>query len=115
MAELRGQDGDPGGHQRELPGDDGGEIRWFRFVRQEDRAAYEAQGWAFAADLGPVHGCYSVLMERVVDLQRIARPDGRVTGGRFAVARPRLEPACGGLGGRIAASHTLFPSSDAST
>ena len=52
---------------RELPDDDGGEIRWFRFVRHEDRVAYEAQGWAFAADLGPVHGCYSVLMELVAD------------------------------------------------
>ncbi len=41
----------------------GGEVRWFRFVRHEDRTAFEAQGWVFAADLGPVHGCYSVLME----------------------------------------------------
>ena len=65
MAELHGQDGDPGGDRRELLDDDGGEIRWFRFVRHEDRAAFEAQGWVFAADLGPVHGCYSVLMEQV--------------------------------------------------
>ena len=65
MAELHGQDSDPGGHRRELPDDDGGEIRWSRFVRHEARAAFEAQGWVFAADLGPVHGCYSVLMELV--------------------------------------------------
>ena len=65
MAELHGQDGDPGGHRRELSDDDGGEIRWFRYVRHEDRVAFEAQGWIFAADLGPVHGGYSVLMERL--------------------------------------------------
>ena len=63
MAELHGQDGDAGGDQRELPDDDGDEIRWFRYVRHEDRAAFEAQGWVFAANLGPVHGCYSILME----------------------------------------------------
>ena len=63
MAELHGQDGVPGGHQRELPDDDGDEIRWFRFVCHDERAFYEAQGWVFAADLGPIHGCYSVLME----------------------------------------------------
>ena len=34
-----------------------------RFVRHEARAAFEAQGWVFAADLGPIHGCSSVLME----------------------------------------------------
>lgn len=34
----------------------------YRYVRHEQRAAYEAAGWAFAADLGPTHGAWSVLM-----------------------------------------------------
>ena len=38
-------------------------IRWFRYVRHAQRAAYEAAGWVFAADLGPTHGQWSVLME----------------------------------------------------
>jgi len=42
-------------------------ISWFRYVRHEDRQAYEAAGWAFAADLGPVHGEWSVLMEWIGD------------------------------------------------
>ena len=62
MAGVHGQEGDPGSDGRELPDDGGGEIRWFRYVRHEDRAAFEAQGWVFAEDLGPVHRCYSVLM-----------------------------------------------------
>jgi len=40
-----------------------GRVRWFRYVRHKERACFEAQGWVFAADLGPVHGCWSVLME----------------------------------------------------
>ena len=65
MAEFYGQDGGAGGDRREPPDDDGGEIRWFRFVRHEDRAAFEAQGWVFAAGHGPTRGC-SVLMERLL-------------------------------------------------
>ena len=38
-------------------------IQWFRYVRHADRAAYEAEGWIFSADLGPTHGQWSVLME----------------------------------------------------
>lgn len=38
-------------------------MRWFRYVRHAERAAYEAMGWRFAADLGPTHGRWSVLME----------------------------------------------------
>jgi hypothetical protein len=38
-------------------------ISWFRYVRHEDRARFEAEGWAFVDDLGPVHGAYSCLME----------------------------------------------------
>lgn len=34
----------------------------YRYVRHAERAAYEARGWRFAADLGPVHGEWSVLM-----------------------------------------------------
>ena len=64
MAELHGQDGSAGGDGRELPDDGSGEIRWFRSVRHDDRAGFEAQGWVFASDLGSVHSCYSVLMER---------------------------------------------------
>lgn len=37
-------------------------IEWFRYVRHTDRLAYEAQGWVFAADLGPTHGIWSCLM-----------------------------------------------------
>ena len=63
MAGLHGQDGKLGGDRRKLHDDDGGEIRWFRFVRHEDRAGFEAQGWVVVGDLGPVHGFYAVLME----------------------------------------------------
>ena len=38
-------------------------YRWFKYVLHADRAAYEAAGWVFYADLGPSHGRYSVLME----------------------------------------------------
>jgi hypothetical protein len=38
-------------------------IRWFRYVRYAEVPAYEASGWRFAADLGPTHGSYSVLMQ----------------------------------------------------
>ncbi len=37
-------------------------IEFYRHVRHSERAAYEARGWRFAADLGPVHGEWSVLM-----------------------------------------------------
>ena len=63
MADLYGQDRDSGGDRRKLRGDDSQEVRWFRYVRHEERAAFEAQGWRFSADLGPVHGFYAVLME----------------------------------------------------
>ena len=32
-------------------------------LRHEDPAGFEAKGWGSAANLGPVHGCYSLLME----------------------------------------------------
>lgn len=35
---------------------------WFRYVCHADVPAREAEGWVFAADLGPTHGCYAVLM-----------------------------------------------------
>lgn len=38
--------------------------RIFKYVRHEDRSDYERDGWIFAADLGPTHGHYAVLMER---------------------------------------------------
>ena len=38
--------------------------RIFKYVRHEDRDAYERDGWVFAADLGPTHGFYAVLMEK---------------------------------------------------
>lgn len=34
----------------------------YRYVRHGERAAYEAAGWRFAADLGATHGRWSVLM-----------------------------------------------------
>ena len=40
-------------------------FRTFKYVRHEDRAAYERDGWVFAAELGPTHGYYSVLMEKI--------------------------------------------------
>ena len=40
-------------------------VRWFKYVRHEDRATYERDGWVFAAELGPTHGHYSVLMEKI--------------------------------------------------
>ena len=40
-----------------------GDVQWFRYVRHAERAAYEARGWVFAADLGLPHGAYSLLME----------------------------------------------------
>lgn len=37
----------------------------FRFVRHEDVDAYHRRGWMIdCADLGPVHGAWSVLMWR---------------------------------------------------
>ena len=38
--------------------------RIFKYVRHEDRENYERDGWIFAADLGPIHGHYAVLMEK---------------------------------------------------
>ena len=38
-------------------------ISWFKYVRHRDVPAHEAAGWIFAADLGPTHGQWSVLME----------------------------------------------------
>ncbi len=38
-------------------------ITWFKYVRHRDRPAHEASGWIFAADLGPTHGQWSVLMQ----------------------------------------------------
>lgn len=37
-------------------------ISFFRYVLYERVEDYFRLGWAFAADLGPVHGQYSVLM-----------------------------------------------------
>lgn len=38
-------------------------ISWFRYVRHADVPAREAEGWRIAADLGPTHGLWSVLMQ----------------------------------------------------
>lgn len=38
-------------------------MKYFRYVRHEAVPDYEAEGWRVAADLGPVHGHWSVLME----------------------------------------------------
>jgi hypothetical protein len=38
-------------------------ITWFKYVRHEDRPAYEAAGWVYDGDLGPTHGQWSVLMK----------------------------------------------------
>lgn len=38
-------------------------ISWFRYVRHDDVAEYESNGWAIAADLGPTHGQWAVLMK----------------------------------------------------
>jgi len=38
-------------------------ITFYRYVHHADRPSYEAAGWAFAADLGPTHGQWSVLMQ----------------------------------------------------
>lgn len=64
-------------------------IRVFRYVRHEDRPAYERDGWIFAAELGPTHGYYSVLMEKIENTDDLtqkerhgatnARPDARDT------------------------------------
>jgi hypothetical protein len=37
-------------------------MKWFRYVRHEDRAKFEAKGWAFAAELHSPHGHWSILM-----------------------------------------------------
>lgn len=34
----------------------------FRYIRLKDKDAKLAQGWRHAADLGPTHGRWSVLM-----------------------------------------------------
>ena len=38
-------------------------ISWYRYVLHADVPAYEAAGWVFAAELGPTHGLWSVLMQ----------------------------------------------------
>lgn len=39
-------------------------ISWFRYARHADVPALVASGlWAVIADLGPVHGFYSVLLQ----------------------------------------------------
>lgn len=38
-------------------------MKWFRYVRHDDRAAFEAKGWKFSAYLHAPHGRWSVLME----------------------------------------------------
>ena len=38
-------------------------ISWFRYVRHADVSKYAAEGWTYAADLGPTHGLWSVLMQ----------------------------------------------------
>ena len=37
-------------------------MGWFAYVRHEEVSAREQQGWRVVADLGPVHGFWSVLM-----------------------------------------------------
>lgn len=37
-------------------------ITWLQYVRYADVPAFEAAGWVHCADLGPVHGAWSVLM-----------------------------------------------------
>ena len=37
-------------------------VQFFKYVRHTDVEIHERKGWAFHADLGPVHGSYSVLM-----------------------------------------------------
>ena len=51
--------------QRETPQPSAeiGSIRWFRYVPHARIAEFEAKGWRFAADLGPTHGRWSVMME----------------------------------------------------
>ena len=44
-------------------GDGAGTIRWFSYVRHADIADRIAEGWTIAADLGPTHGAWAVLME----------------------------------------------------
>ena len=61
----------------------------------EDRAAFEAQGWVFAADLGPVHGCFTVLMRSTTALDDPPQsqvPEGRRT---HALDRARRQAAGG--------------------
>lgn len=43
--------------------DPDGTIRWFIFCPHQLRQVREAQGWRYVGDLGPTHGCWSILME----------------------------------------------------
>lgn len=47
-------------------------VSWFRYVRHADVPEYEAAGWTYAADLGPTHGLWSVLMQ----WSRLGSPPG---------------------------------------
>lgn len=47
--------------------------RVFRYVLWRDAPRRLAQGWCFAADLGPTHGTYSVLMEWICSCGRASR------------------------------------------
>jgi hypothetical protein len=46
-------------------------TRIFRYVPHSDVERRLRQGWFISADLGPSHGCYSVLMERVCECGRM--------------------------------------------
>jgi len=48
---------------QDISGDGAGTIRWFAYVRHADIADRIAEGWTIAADLGPTHGAWAVLME----------------------------------------------------
>jgi hypothetical protein len=45
-------------------------VRTFRYVLHERREDYERLGWMVVADLGPVHGEWSVLAEFICSCGR---------------------------------------------
>lgn len=48
--------------------------RIFRYVRISRASDYILLGWMFAAELGPTHGEWSVLLEWRCDCQPIVEP-----------------------------------------
>ena len=67
MAGVHGSGSDERSDGKELCGNEGGKIRWFKYVTYDSISDYEARGWRVSSNLGPPHGHYAILMELTND------------------------------------------------